>query len=482
MRCIYVITIFLTLSLLSCAPSGTMPMPKAHEHIKYEPMEPLVWKLPNGLKVIYMEDKELPLVQGALYIPRGTLWERDGDGQVVAAMGYMLRQGGTKTLKPDDLDFRLEKLAASIDSGYSSEFGSVGFSCLSSDFEEVFSIFSDILLNPNFAQSRLDLWKGQMLESIRRRTDDPGTVASISFKSLVFGDSPFGRSSTSKDIKSIKRSDLFKAYNEFIVPDGSYLAIVGNVDKDLLDTTVKKYLSVWQGSPSSLDREPAFSYSPEKGIYFIDQPLEQATIYIGQQGPARLPPDYVAIEAFNSIFGAGDFGARLFRTIRTEKGLAYALYGASIHSFLVGQNIIVIKTKSESTGQAIIESLKILQGMQQKEVEHEELELAKQAIRSSFIFKIDTPEAALKRYVMLKLLDYPEDYDQTYMDKVDSLNLKDIKNAANRYWDLNDLVIVVVGDKRSYNALKDNLDAKQQFLDKLHLKRCSFVERLEECV
>ncbi len=459
-----------------------LKIPDTKEDIKFSPVKPTEWQMSNGLNIVYVEDKELPIVRGALYIPRGSLWETSDRQDIVSAMGYLLRQGGTTSMDPDQLDFTLEKLAASVESGYSGEFGSVGFSCLNSDFKEVFSIFSDVLLHPQFDQSRLDLWKGQMLEGIRRRTDDPSTVASISYKNLVFGDTILGRTTISSDLKKIKREDLLLSHKKYLVPSGAYLAIVGDISREELESALNKYLSEWQNETKTDNFKPEYSYQPEPGIYFVEQPLEQATIYIGQQGPARLPPDYMEIEAFNNIFGTGDFGARLFRKIRTELGLAYSLYGAIMPSFLVGQNIIVLQTKSDSASQSAIESLKILKEMQSDSVTDEELDLSKKAIKNSYIFKVDTPDDAVKRYILLKLYDYPANYDEIYFDKVNQVTVEDIRKTATKHWDLNKLVIVVVGNQKAYNSFKKDLDNSEYSMYNLNIKKCSFEEVLGKCI
>lgn len=459
--------------------SYTLPMPEIQEEIQYEPVKPQEWKLANGLTVVYAEDNELPIVRGALYIPRGTLWEKSGEKEFLSAMGYLLRNGGTRRLDPDQLDLRLERLAAGIESDYSAEFGTAAFSCLNTDFENVFSLFSDVVLEPRFDQSRLDLWKGQMLEGIRRRSDDPSSIAAVALKKLLYGDTVFGRVATSSDIKRIRRDDLFRMHKHFVHPNNAYLVVTGDIDRARLEKVVDEYFARWQPSAAELNDQPEFDYQPVPGVYYIKQPFEQSTIYAAEHGPARLPKDYTAIEAFNNIFGSGDFGARLFRRIRTELGLAYALYGATIPSFTVGQNIIVIQTKGESAATAAVESLKIVKELQEADAEKAELTLAQQAIKNSFIFKIDTTDEAVKRHVLLKMLDYPEDYDRTFIDKVNTLELEDIKEVANKYWDLSKMVIVVVGNEKAYNAFQEKLQSDPIFFNSI--KTCKFEEDLSGC-
>ncbi len=177
----------------SAAPEGALSAERS-----FKPPVPERWTLPNGLTVMYLKDTELPLVTGTIYVRAGGLWEPEGRIGIAGAMGELMRQGGAGNLSADALDERLEKLSASVSSSVGGEFGSVAFGSLSGDFETVFGLATDVLLRPRFEQSRIELWKGQSLEGIRRRTDDPWTVAGIAFGQLVYGNTPYGRVGTEK--------------------------------------------------------------------------------------------------------------------------------------------------------------------------------------------------------------------------------------------------------------------------------------------
>ena len=151
--------------------AGNAILDSIPDPVSFEPLAPETWQLHNGLKVLFIEDREVPLVRGTLYLRGGSLWEKQPG--VVDAMGAQLRQGGAGDLSADQIDRELEKSAAGIGSDFSAENGTISFSCLSADLERIFKIFSDVVLKPRFEESRLLLWKGQTIEAIKRRRDDP---------------------------------------------------------------------------------------------------------------------------------------------------------------------------------------------------------------------------------------------------------------------------------------------------------------------
>ena len=479
------ILVFIVLVLLgACATSTStrsLPMPKIKKLSSYIPRQVEEWQLDNGLKVFYLPDDELPIIRGALYIPGGTLSEIPDKPALISMLGSQMRQGGAGSLDADQLDLELEKLAASVSSDYSTEYGSFGFSCLSSDFDRVFSIFSDVVLSPRFDLDRLDLAKGQSLEGIRRRRDDPSNIAGLASRHLLFGDNFVGRVLASSDIKSISRVDLLRAHRLFVQPEGAILAVTGKIDREKMNRAISERFANWKNLSVKPPAVSEYSYKPQPGIYFVTEQFEQSTVYIGQQGPTRLADDYVGIEGFNTIFGGGDFGSRLMTKIRTDQGLAYSVYGSILQAKPVGQNIMVLQTKAQSVSDAIEQSILVLSDMQKNLVNEEELEQAKMAIQNSFIFKLDTTDDLIRRHALLRLLNYPADYDATYVSKVNALERQDIKEVANKYWDISKLVIVVVGNENAYNLLKERATKEPDSFAGLGLFRCSFNEKLEAC-
>lgn len=432
------------------------------------------WQLPNGLTVLFLEDQELPLVQGTLYLRGGTLLEGPDETGELAALGYMLRQGGAGTLSADELDTALEKLSASISSSFGSEFGTISFYSLSSDFERVMELFSDVVQRPRFEQSRLTLWKGKSLESIRRRIDDPGTVASISFNQLLYGDEPLGRVLGPRDVERITRKQLREKHSRYVRPDGAIFALSGAVDRARVAAAVERLFAGWSARGSALPEIPDVRHRAEPGVYFVPGRFSQSTIYMGHLGVPRLTPDYLDIEVFNSVFGHGGFGSRLMRRIRSDLGLAYGTFGGIVPAVVQGRNLVMVQTKSESTGAAVQEALQVLVGLQRAPVPEAEIQEAKDSLINSFVFRFDSLSEAVQRQAILRLLNYPHEYDATYIPGIASVGPEEIQRVAQRRWDPERFVVLVVGNEQAYESLQALMQDPPQQLKGLPLRRVTF--------
>lgn len=451
---------------------------RAAEVAAFKPVQPERWTLPNGLTVLYLRDDELPLVSGKLFIRGGSLWATDMPTGSVSAMGDQMRQGGAGQLSADALDMEVEKLAAGVSSTMSQEFGAVAFSSLSSDFDRVFSIFSDVVLKPRFEPERLALWKGQSLESIRRRKDDPSTVASVAFLQLIYGNSPYGRIAVERDVEAITRAGLLSLHQRLVRPDGAILVVTGRIDRKHVEKAVQQHFGSWRARGTSLSAPPLVNFKPQPGVYFITLPFSQATVQMGQLGIPRLTPDYPQIEIFNEVFGSSGFGSRLMARVRTELGLSYGIYGAISPAVVKGTNSIFLQTKAESVAPAIEASLGVLAGLQDAPASKQELQEKKSAIRNSYVFNFDSPEEIAGRQARLELLKYPADYDQTYLPKIEAVSAQEVSEVARQRWDPAQFVLVVVGNEQAYQSLAQQMKQGGGHLSLFELSKRNFESSL----
>lgn len=464
---------------VSCVHIGAAPSAfnEGLHPVQFRPRAPIEWSMPNGMKVLYLEDSDLPLVRGTLYVPRGTLWDPDFNGVMTAAMAPLMRTGGAGAYSADELDRELKLLSASIGSTVLPEFATVSFSALSSDVDRVFNYFEAVVRAPRFEKSRIELIRGQLLESIRRRTDDAENIAHIALSQLLFPQSAFGRVSTSEDVKSITRDRLLAAYRQVYKPDGALLTLTGRLTRDQAEKLVSQHFGSWKGPAEKLT-PPPITLEPAPAIYFVTAPFEQSAVLIGEQGVPRHTPDYYAILAFNEVFGGNGLSSRLFTDVRSEKGLAYAANGAIAPGVVKGVNLIALGTKAETTGQAIRASLDVLKGLQEKEVPARELEEKKLSIVNSFVFENETSDATLRRRALFSIYGYPSDFDDSFTKKVSKVGPDEIRAVARTRWDVSKLIVIVVGNESSYNSLVREKSSFISPISSFPIIRAQFNERL----
>jgi predicted Zn-dependent peptidase len=70
---------------------------------------------------------------------------------------------------------------------------------------------------------------------------------------------------------------------------------------------------------------------------------------------------------------------------------------------------------------------------------------SKLAARNSFIFRFENPRSIARRAAMLKILDYPDDLDEEFFNKIPHITKAEVQESGRRWLEPERLVIVIVG-------------------------------------
>jgi zinc protease len=185
--------------------------------------------LANGMQVFLVEDHELPLISLSAMIRTGSLYEPADKTGLAGITGEVMRTGGTTDLTGDQIDERLERIAASVETGIGLSSGYASASSLKEDFDTALATLADVLMHPAFRQNKLDLAKMQHRSGISRRNDDPGDVASREFGKLIYGaDSVYARQTEYATLDAITRDDLVAFHKRFYGPNNMMVAVSGD--------------------------------------------------------------------------------------------------------------------------------------------------------------------------------------------------------------------------------------------------------------
>lgn len=404
------------------------------------------WKLANGMTVYFYLNDDVPQVRGKIFFPGGSFNDPSGIGGLASATGEQMREGSIPGFTPDELDKKLDSMAASIESSFAGEFGSVSCFSLVEDFEEVFRLFSEVVRTPAFSPTRLSLWKIFAGEGIRRRRDDPATMALMTFTDLVYGlESPYAREVDYDSIKSITVERMREFHERFVRPDGARLVITGAISKEEVKRLVEQYFGDWTPGIFQRPSLPPISHLLNPGVYILERDFDQATVLIGHRGPKRLTPDQYAMSIYNRVFGHGGFGSVLFREIRSRLGLAYSVVGGLYPGPEEGVFQVELATRSSEALNAIRETLELTKRSRTELPDQKNFDDAKSSVERSFVFKFADPGYLVERAAMLDLLGYPKDFDETYLSHIESVSPEDTRAVAQTWVKPEEAVIIIVG-------------------------------------
>ena len=449
-----------------------VPLPSWRD-LKFPPLKPVVipkpetFTLPNGMKVYLLENHELPLMSGVALVRTGNLFDPPDKVGVADLTGTLIRTGGTEKKTGDQLDVELENVAASVESGIGETSGSVSFSCLKDNADQVLGDFKDVLTSPAFREDKLDLAKTQLRSMIARRNDEAAGIANREFTNIVYGrNTPYGWMIEYATLDNIQRQDLVRFYQRYFFPSNILLAVYGDFSSAEMKAKLESLFGDWTVKQPPVPKFPAVEKKPQPGIYLATKTdVTQTYFNIGQLGGEFKDKDFPALAVMSDILGGG-FSSRLFKKVRTELGYAYDI-GASWSPKYDHPGLFEINGSTQSKD--TVPTIEAIRGevtkIRTSEVTDQELQTAKDTVLNGFVFYFDEPSKTLNRLLQYEYFGYPEDFIFTYQKAVGAVTKADVLRVAKEYLHPGQFTIVAVGNPKQFVTPLSTLGLKETALD-----------------
>ena len=419
------------------------------------------FELDNGMILFLIEDHQLPLVSMSARFGGGGNQDPADKVGLASIAGAVMRTGGTESMTGDEINERLENIAASVETSVGSISGSASMSTLKEHTDEVLAIFADVIRNPAFPEDKIDLAKTQQRSSISRRNDDAQSIAFREFDELLYGsDHPLARSTEYATIDAIEREDLVAFHRQYFQPNNMILGVWGDFDTEEMVAKLENTFGGWTGAPDF--QRPGPPELPPVAGYGVNlvtkEDVTQSSILLGHIGELRLDhPDYPAVTVMNQVLSGG-FSSRLFQNVRDDQGLAYAVFGAHTASYeRPGDFYAGVMTKSESTVEATRSVLHEIRRMREAAPTADEIMQAKDSYLNSFVFRFDTRTEIVSRMMTYEYYGYPKDYLESVKSGIEAVSADDVHRVSQQYLRPDQVQILAVGNPADFGEALDVL-------------------------
>jgi zinc protease len=422
----------------------TAPEPLAP--IAFHTPKPFIAELANGLKIVIFEDTRLPLVSYRLAFFSGDVNDRPDSHGVSSAVAAMLSEG-TRNFSSRELAEKIERLGASISASSSDDFTMIAASSLSLYNSELLDLMSEIVLRPNFPENELDLYRRNTIEHLKFQRSQPGFLAGEQVARLIYGEHPYAITSPSpEDVEKLNRSALVDFHSRTYLPNNAILIVVGDVDLEESVKEIDERFKRWTTGEVESTSFPSFPTASERTLTIVDRPgSAQSNIVLAKTAIERKNPDYFPFLVMNQVLGAGA-SSRVFMNLREDKGYTYGAYTRFDAKRLGGDFEATAEVRTAVTGDSLKEFFYELHRIRNERVSDEELEDAKNFLVGVFPIRAETQEGLTNLIVSQYLHGLPEDYLQTYREKVSAVTADDVERVAQKYIQPEKLAIVIVGD------------------------------------
>jgi zinc protease len=449
------IFIFVIALALAATAAAQAQRATSYKNLKYPAIndikvpEPVRFELPNGMVVYLVEDHELPTISVAARIRAGSLWEPAQKAGLASITGTVMRTGGSLSRNGDQLDEELDRLGASVETGIGQDSGSASVSVLKEDIDKGIDILADILQHPAFPQDKIDLAKIAQRDGIARRNDNPNGIIFREFGKIIYGkDSPFTRQTEYATIDSITRDDLVAFHKRFFQPENIMLGAWGDFKAADMRARLEKAFAGWQRGGQSKPAVPEVDSAARSrtGLYSVNKAeMKQAWVVMGMLGGRLDDPDYYALSVMNEVLGGG-FSSRLFSNVRSNEGLAYAVFSSWAAAYDHPGTFMAAGSSKPETTLKIYKSIRSqVEGLAAKGITAEELARAKDSILKGFAFDFDHTGKIVNRLMTYEYFGYPKDFLQQYRAKVDKVSAADVARVASKYLKPDQFAVLFVG-------------------------------------
>ncbi len=405
--------------------------------------------------VFHLHDPSLPLVDVFVQMEGGTAhFSRDELGPI-SGFPTFLRYGGTRELPPDSVDRKVDLLALQLGFGSAGGGRFATLNSLPATLDDGLEVLSAMLIRPGFDREVVEIWRGQELERVRRRADNPTSLAYAEFNRLMFGDHSVGWVIQEEDLAPEHFTDerLRSLQDRLLCRERLILGVVGDLTWEEAEPRIERFLADWPPCARELPEPPAPEMRTGGGIYILPREVEQTTIIMAKPGGVRqeASPDYYASRVANRILGGGGFSSRLMTRIRTEEGLTY---GASSiwttplrYEGLVGA---VTSTRPERTLDAVELTLEVLDDFRERPPDEEEVARAVEEISNGYVFAFQSTRQIVARRMGDLAQGLPDDWLERYFDGIQAVDPADVHRVARRWIVPDEMTILLVGDPERF--------------------------------
>jgi len=403
--------------------------------------------LPNGLRLVVVPRPGVPLIELRLRVPFAATTAADAGlhtarGSVLSgavllgtaehdqtAIAQLLQSHGAEmsvTTDPDRLLFGTTLLAAGL--------------------RPVLGVLAELLTSATYPADRVEGERDRVAERIAIARSQPGVIARSALAARRYGEHPYAITLPDPQLVTAVDADaLRELHRARVLPAGSDLVLVGDLDPRAAADVVAGALGEWEGSGHAVEAPPAPDLRVT-GIELVDRPgAVQSNIRLGGPAPGRTDPDLPAVRLANMIFG-GYFSSRLVENIRERRGYTYSPRSSVDHQAAGSSFLVEADVATEVSGPALLETWYELGRMALLPVTEAELDAARRYIMGSMALSTATHAGLASTLSALVGAGLPPGWLAEHQRALAEVTVEQVQEAAHRYLASTALTAVVVGD------------------------------------
>ena len=415
------------------------------------PERPVVWprrfrrKLSNGLEVALVESHTIPKFTAELFFRNGNaVAATPGLAEITATVARTATAHRTSRQIEEDL----RRWGADLSTGAGADTSAISFGGLSEFSRPLLELAAEIAREAAFPADQFERERRQKLEELKIARTTPDFLASERLRKVLFGAHPYANFAPSESqVEAYTLDTLVAYYRDYYRPSGALLVAVGDFTAENLFADIESVLGNWTGAAPAMAAPPAPPAKQSRRVHLVHVPgAVQAEILLGNMAITRQHPDWLRLALANNIYG-GAFNSRLVMNIREQKGYTYSPRSGAHALRQYGFFTVSAAVRNEVVAATLTEAFYELDRMRALPVESPELADALHYMTGVFSLGLGTQGGIAGQLATVLLNDLPDDYLETYRERVRALTSADVLLAARQYFDSAHAQIAIAGDR-----------------------------------
>ena len=411
---------------------------------KKESVNPYKHTLKNGLTVLVNRNTSSPSFSFKIGFIGGLKDEPAGKNGEFNLLSRMLLKG-TKKKSSSQIAKQIDLLAGSIVPFNGRNLFGLSGKFLSKDLKAVMTLLKELLLETDVKEEELLRIKREVLSEIRQKDDDPVSLTFLRFNETIFAGHPYGKdpAGSEKDVEDILLNDVTSVFKRYVTPNGTVLAISGDVDEKEIFKMADELFRDWKGKKIGLQK--VYPEVSGKDVVF-EKDIQQTHIIFGFPGPGLTDRDRYPAEVLDAILSG--MGGRIHKVLREENPYAYALTFFNQMAYETGAMGIYIGTSENFVKDVDRIAREEITRIREKGFTDREIEDGKRYLIGNHYIKMQSNGAITTAMCLDSLYGLPANSFKTWPSQIEKVTKEDVDIVARKYLTFDRMVKLLVGKVR----------------------------------
>jgi predicted Zn-dependent peptidase len=351
-------------------------------------------RLDNGLRVVMSPDQTIPTVGIAVYYDVGSRNEEQGRSGFAHLFEHMMFQGSANVGKGEHFQLVMNR-GGSMNGTTSSDRTNYFETLPSNELELGLWLEADRMKSLAVTAENFENQRQTVMEERRQSYENrPYMLSMLEINELAYGDYwPYAHSTIGEmqDLQNAPLQAVQQFFNTYYAPNNAVIGIAGHFEPARAMELVRRYFGDIRPSEippyDPAERQPQTS---ERTDTMVDPNAELPAFHVAYHIPQSREPDHYALELLAIVLGDGE-SSRLYQKLVKEREILQEISvstddrrGPDLFSIWA---ILASGHTGEEARRVIFDEI---QSLAQRGVTERELEKAKNRVRSSFVFGLQS--------------------------------------------------------------------------------------------